>query len=1012
MCAVAFVATQMVAYALNPSLDISQYAHTLWKIRDGFTRGEITSMAQTQDGYLWLGTDLELLRFDGVRAVPWRPPANQQLPSNYIMSLLAAHDGTLWIGTLKGLASLKHGKLTNYPEVAGQYILALLEGHEGTIWVGSYGFPIGKLCIVRAGKIQSQPGNFGRGVTALYEDHNGNFWVSAETGVWRWTPGSPQLLSVGKASGIDALTEADEGTFLMATDGGLNQLVGGKVHSYAVAGVPKHFRPSCLFRSSDGSLWIGSVQGLLHLHQGRIDRFASADGLSGDTVHRIFEDREGNLWVSTADGLDRFREFAVPSISVKQGLSSSAASSVQATPDGSIWIGTGNGLDRWENGHLNVYGGGNDSARGRAPDEAALSITKSVTKIPNSGLSGDLRSLGRDNPARLWVATTDGLFYFESGRFVSVPDVPRGTVFSIVGDRHDNVWAINDDVGLLHRTVGGAVQQIPWSRLGRKYLARALLPDRDGIWLGFYEGGIAYLQDDQVRASYNAANGLGHGIISNLQKSSDGAVWVATEGGLSRVKDGRITTLTSRNGLPCDAVHWSMEDDDHAVWLYMPCGLVRIVHSELDVWVRNSTQTIQSTVFDSSDGVRSVGISGSSGPRVTKSPDGRIWFLPGDGVSIIDPRHLSMNELRPPVHIEQITADRKGYDPNNGRHLPPLVRDLEIDYTALSLVAPEKNRFKYKLEGYDSDWVDAGNRRQAFYTRLPPRDYTFRVRASNNSGVWNEAGASFNFSIDPAYYQTNWFKALCVAAFLALLWLLYLLRVRQLAREFNMTLDARVNERTRIARELHDTLLQSFQGLMLRLQLVQELLPDGKGKQELEKTLERGEQAIVEGRNAVQDLRSSTTTTDDLAQAVTALGDELAHDDGTSFRFVVEGTARELHPIIRDELYRIAREALRNAFEHAQAEHVEAEITYGDRALRLRIRDDGRGLAAAILQEGRTGHFGLPGMRERAKQMGAKLNIWSGLGAGTEIELTIAGAKAYASAPGRSRFRLFGKKVV
>jgi signal transduction histidine kinase len=238
------------------------------------------------------------------------------------------------------------------------------------------------------------------------------------------------------------------------------------------------------------------------------------------------------------------------------------------------------------------------------------------------------------------------------------------------------------------------------------------------------------------------------------------------------------------------------------------------------------------------------------------------------------------------------------------------------------------------------------------------------------------------------------------------------MRVLQLAREFNMTVDARVNERTRIARELHDTLLQSFQGLMLRLRLVEELLPEGKAKKELEKTLDRGERAIVEGRNAVQDLRASTTTTNDLAQAVNALGDELAHDDGTIFRVVVEGTARELRPIIRDELYRIAREALRNAFQHAQAEDIEAEITYGERALRMRIRDDGRGMAPDILEEGRTDHFGLPGMRERAKQMGAKLDIWSSLGRGTEIELTIACAKAYASAPGHSRFRLFSKNVV
>jgi len=382
----------------------------------------------------------------------------------------------------------------------------------------------------------------------------------------------------------------------------------------------------------------------------------------------------------------------------------------------------------------------------------------------------------------------------------------------------------------------------------------------------------------------------------------------------------------------------------------------------------------------------------------------------GDGVSVIDPRHLAFNKLPPPVHIEQITADRKTYEASSNLRLPPLVRDLEIDYAALSLVAPEKNRFRVKLEGHDRDWLDAGTRRQAFYNDLPPRNYRFRVMASNNSGVWNEAGAAFDFSIAPAYYQTAWFQALCVAAFLALLWGLYRYRLHQIAREFNVRLEERVGERTRIARDLHDTLLQSFQGLMLRLQVVDDLLPHGKAKDELEKTLDRADQAIAEGRTAVYDLRSSATTTNDLAHAVTEVGNELAVPGAATFRLMVEGPARDLHPIIRDEVYRIARESLRNAFSHAQAHHIEAELIYADR-FRLRIRDDGHGIAPEILEEGRPGHYGLPGMRERAKQIGAKLTIWSGGGSGTEIELNIEGPIAYGTPPGRSRLRLFRKKA-
>ena len=539
----------------------------------------------------------------------------------------------------------------------------------------------------------------------------------------------------------------------------------------------------------------------------------------------------------------------------------------------------------------------------------------------------------------------------------------------------------------------------PWS----------LIPDpgRGGLWLGFVDR-MAYLKDGDIKASYTKADGLGSGRVADLHIDNDGTVWAPTDGGLSRLKDGRITTLTSGNGLPCDSVHWALEDDGHSVWLYMACGLVRIARADLDAWSANPKGKVRATLFDVSDGVRGIAGPGSAyQPRVAKVKDGRVWFVGAGDLYVIDPHYLAFNKLPPPVHVEQIIADRKTHDAYSNLRLPALTRDLEIDYTALSLVAPEKNGFRIKLEGRDPEWKDVGNERKAFYNDLPPRNYRFRVMASNNSGVWNEAGATFDFSIDPAYYQTRWFQASCAATFLALLWALYRLRLHQIAQIFNVRMEERVGERTRIARELHDTLLQSFQGLMLHLQVVDELLPDGRAKEKLEESLERADKAIAEGREAVHDLRLSAATTNELAQAVRALGNELAGEDGAAFRLVVEGPTRDLHPIVRDEIYRIAREALRNAFIHAGAHHIEAEITYSERLLRLRIRDDGQGMAPAILEEGRPGHYGLPGMRERASQIGAKLSIWSAVRAGTEIELSIAASIAYGKLPSRSRLSLF-----
>jgi len=333
------------------------------------------------------------------------------------------------------------------------------------------------------------------------------------------------------------------------------------------------------------------------------------------------------------------------------------------------------------------------------------------------------------------------------------------------------------------------VERIPWANLGRKDSAMALLagPVPGALWLGFSQGGVAYFKDGKVRESYTRVDGLGEGIVTSLSLDSDGTLWAATEGGLSRVKNGRVATLTSQNGLPCDTVFWMMQDDAHSFWLYMSCGLVRIAGTEMDAWVTDPKRTIQSTVFDSSDGVRGRALTTGYTPLVTKTANGKLWFLPLDGVSVIDPRHLPVNKLPPPVHIEQVTADRKTYWSNlsgdaSSSHprLPPLVLDLTIDYTALSFVAPEKVRFRYKLEGQDPDWREVVNEREAQYSNLAPGNYRFRVAACNNSGVWNEAGAFLDFSIAPAYYQTTWFRVSCVAAFVALLWCIYRLRVRSI----------------------------------------------------------------------------------------------------------------------------------------------------------------------------------------------------------------------------------------
>ena len=986
------------AFALDPSLDVSQYAHTAWKVSEGFSKGTIYSIAQTPDGYLWLGTDFGLLRFDGVRATPWQPPGDQHLPSSTVWSLLAARDGTLWIGTENGLASWKGGKLTPYAELAGQYIYELLEDREGTVWVaGGANPPPGKLCAIQNGSVQcfGTDGALGIAVVGLYEDSKGNLWAGVKNGLWRWKPGSPKFYPLpGEDYGIQAIGEDADGTLLVGLKGGIYRFVDGKTEVYPFPGTVRQFKAQRLLRDRDGGLWIGTYdRGLVHVHQGRTDVFAASDGLSGEAVsHYLFEDREGSIWVATVNGLDRFR--AATTTRLKQDLSDALVGSVLAARDGSVWLSTLKGLEHWNNGHITTYSKREGKLNGHGPN-----------------------SLFQDSRGRIWVSTLGGVGYLENDRFVSVSGVPGGAA-GIAEDTAGNVWIANQDFGLFQLLRGSVVQRILWAKLGHKDFAYALAADplQGGLWLGFFQGGITYFKDGQVRASYSAVDGLGEGIVNGLRLDRDGTLWAATEGGLSRLKNGRVATLTSKSGLPCDGVNWVMEDDAHFFWLNTPCGLVRIVRSELDAWAaavdkdKDTKRTIQATVFDSSDGVRLDAGPGAFTPHVTKSSDGKLWFTNLDGVGVVDPRHLPFNKLPPPVHIEHVTADGKTYwqnlsgDASSSRpRLPPLVRDVTIDYTALSFVAPEKVLFRYKLEGLDRDWQDVGNRRQAFYTNLSPGNYRFRVAACNNSGLWNEAGDTLDFSIAPAYYQTNWFLALCAAAFLGLLYALYELRLRQLTREFTMGLEARVSERTRIARELHDTLLQSLHGLMFQFQAVRNLLPlrTEMAIQVLDVAISRTEQAITEGRDAIQDIRSNTVAQSDLPELLTATGSELAglqkiNDNSPTFAMTVEGERKRLSPIIQEEVYQVARELFRNAFRHAEARRIEADIRYDDRVLRLRIRDNGKGIDLKVLQQGGNGHWGLRGARERAERIGAQLDFWSEAGAGTEVQLTVPARIAYA----------------
>jgi len=772
------------ALALDRAKTLTQFTHSAWLMEDGLPQNSVKSITQTADGYLWLATQAGVVRFDGVRFTVFNTANTPALKNSNVLALLTARDGSLWIGTYGGgLTRLKDGMFTTYTVrdgLAHDVVYALCEDGKGNLWIGTQGGGLSRWRDGRFTTLSTKDGLSNDFVRAIREDRQGDLWIGTDGGgLNRLSSG--RFTVFGKPQGLPSdiilsIHEDRQGSLWVGTfDGGLSRRRDGRFTTYAAKeGLPSN-AVYAISEDRDRNLWVGTHGGGLSRWDG--ERFTSLTteyGLADSGVRAIYEDREGSLWIGTAgSGLHRIKDGKFTTFTTQEGLSSNLVYPVYEDRAGDVWIGTEDrGLNRLSGGRVSTY-----TTREGLPSDHVWSIEG-----------------GRDGS--LWLGTAGGLTRLKDGRF---------TTFTMrEGLSSNTIWALHEgrDGSLWIGTFGGGLNRMKDGRFDVFTSAdglpdtsvRFIAEDAAGtLWIATTNGGVARLSQGRF-TTITTKDGLSSNVVRSLYADQQGSVWIGTLGGLNRLKDGRITVYMTRNGLLDDGIWMILEDGQSNLWMSSPRGIFRVSKQDLNDFADGRITSIASVAYDKADGLKSSQGVGGSQQVGWKGRDGRLWFSTFQGVTVVDPQRLSTNALPPPVVIEQILVD--GEPLAADARVPAGREKFEFHYTGLSLLAPAKVRFKYRLEGVDRQWIDAGTRRVAYYTNIRPGNYRFRVLASNNDGVWNETGAALAFSLAPHFTQTYLFDALCAGAALMLVGSVYLVRVRQL-KSRQAELETTVDERTR-----------------------------------------------------------------------------------------------------------------------------------------------------------------------------------------------------------------------
>lgn len=955
--------------------------HRGWTAEDGLPNDRVFKITQSPDGYLWLGTEGGLIRFDGMAATRLsQAPAGSE---DYLIG--DEPDGTLWLSRFRaktgGLQRYRNGKQETFPLMplpgrpagARSTVLTVMKDSDQSLWVG---FFFGGLMRVEASgktKVFGAQDGFpasNKTVTTILRDKEGTLWVATSgAGIFSYRNGhfTQFDMSVGLVDDrVFSMAIDHEGSVWAGTTRGISVIRKGKPTTLLLSERDRFDMVNALFCDREGAMWIGTDgRGLFRYQEGQIRQIDEAAGLTNNVVRTIYQDREGNIWAGTRGGLDRFSQAAFTTISTADGLPTNSFGPILRDRNGDLWLAPlAGGLYRVRQGQIEDL---------------------------NDLIGGDkILSMAEHAGGGLWLGRlAGGLSLLQNGRlktWTTKDGLPINEINNLFEDRRGNLWLGLWNNGVARLTEGKVVS-LGWKkRFPATVLVQGFAESANGdVWVADGVSGLVRIRGDEIRA-FGVADGLAEGSVTGVYVDAQDQLWAAGTGGLSRQQGERFRTIGESNGLPLAAIGEMYQDDCGGFWLAGSGGIYRIAKRELDRVFEGKPTRVHLVKYGKSDGLLGTTATKFSHPLIIRMPGGTLWFVSSRGIAIVKPDHLPANKTLPTVVIERVKTELQTFESPSTLDLKPGTRRLQIEFTGLMLAAPESLRFRYRLEGFDKGWIEGAGHRAAEYTNLLPGKYRFIVSAAAGSGDWGPPSAPLAVEIEPYFYETGWFGLGCALALALSAVAAYLWRMRQMKARFDLVLG----ERIRIAREVHDTLLQGFAGIAWQLDSVSRsmIARPVESKAQVDVLLSQMDQCLAEARQAISTMRLPGNPMRRLEEMIQQTGEQLTGAAGLRFHLESHGAARSLPRDLEESLFCVAREAIVNSISHARASSVTVTIAFRRDEVGLTIADDGQGFDPRSTLPA-SGHWGVTGMRERVQQFGGELLIESQPGHGTIVRACV-----------------------